>query len=119
MDTRELHWTFYYYKAKADPNEGVTKDTFRIWRERNPNERPNLTANALMNQRRYIEKQHKLTEIELDNIKQQIKNELNEQNNQTDSKSQWIPPTNWLIWLFNQIEISHWRKLKKKASTKT
>ena len=41
-----------------------------------------------MNQRRYIEKQHKLTEIELDNIKQQIKNELNEQNNQTDSKSQ-------------------------------
>ena len=41
-----------------------------------------------MNQRRYIEKQHKLTTIELDNIKQQIKNELNEQKNQTDSKSQ-------------------------------
>ena len=41
-----------------------------------------------MNQRRYIEKQHKLTAIELDNIKQQIENELNEQNNQTDSKSQ-------------------------------
>ena len=38
-----------------------------------------------MNQRRYIEKQHKLTAIELDNIKQQIENELNEQNNQTDS----------------------------------
>ena len=32
-----------------------------------------------------MKKQHKLTEIELDNIKQQIKNELNEQNNQTDS----------------------------------
>ena len=57
------------HKAKADPSKGVTKDTFRMWRERNPNERPNLTANALMNQRRYIEKQHKLTEIELDNIK--------------------------------------------------
>ena len=41
-----------------------------------------------MNQCRYIEKKHKLTEIELDNIKQQIENELNEQNNQTDSKSQ-------------------------------
>ena len=38
-----------------------------------------------MNQRRYIENQHKLTTIELDNIKKQIKNELNEQNNQTDS----------------------------------
>ena len=58
-----------------------------IWRERNPNERPNLTANPLMNQSRYIEKQHKLTEIELDiyNIKQQVKNELNEQNKQEDS----------------------------------
>ena len=38
-----------------------------------------------MNQRRYIENQHKLPTIELDNIKKQIKNELNEQNNQTDS----------------------------------
>ena len=63
--TREdyIEVMFCYFKAKADPSEGVTKDTFRIWRERNPNERPNLTANALINQRRYIEKQHKLTEI--------------------------------------------------------
>ena len=75
---------FCYYKAKADPSEGVTKDTFRIWREGNPTDRPNLTANAVMNQRRYIEKQNKLTGIELDNIKQRIENELNVQNNQTD-----------------------------------
>ena len=34
-----------YYKAMADPSEGVTKDTYRIWRERNPNKRPNLTDN--------------------------------------------------------------------------
>ena len=63
--TREdyIEVMFCYFKAKADPSEGVTKDTFRIWRERNPNERPNLTANALIKQRRYIEKQHKLTEI--------------------------------------------------------
>ena len=76
---------FCYYKAKADPREGVTKDTYRIWRERNPNERPNLTDNALMNQRRFIEKQNKLTGIELDNIKQRVENEFNVQNNQTDS----------------------------------
>ena len=37
--------------------------------ERNPNDRPNLTDNALMNQRRYIERQNKLTEIEIDDIK--------------------------------------------------
>ena len=40
---------FCYYKAKADPSEGVTKDTYRICRGRNPNQRPNLTDNALMN----------------------------------------------------------------------
>ena len=38
-----------------------------------------------MNQRRYIEKQNKLTEIEIDNIKQRIESERNVQNNQTDS----------------------------------
>ena len=74
MDARGLHIEvmFYYYKAKADPSEGVTKDTYRIWRERNPNERANLTDNALMNQHRFIEKQNKLAGIELDNIKQRV-----------------------------------------------
>ena len=85
--TREdyIEVVFCYYKAKADPSEGVTKDTYRMWRERNPNKRPNLTDNALMNQRRFIEKQNKLTGIELDNIKQRVENELNVQNNQTDN----------------------------------
>ena len=85
--TREdyIEVMFCYYKAKADPSEGVTKDTYRMWRERNPIKRPNLTDNALMNQRRFIEKQNKLTGIELDNIKQRVENELNVQNNQTDN----------------------------------
>ena len=74
-----------YYKTKTDPSKKVAKETYRIWRERNLNERPNLTDNALMNHRRYIEKQNKLTEIGIDNIKQRIESELNVQNNQTDS----------------------------------
>ena len=47
---------FCYYKAKADPSEGVTKDTYRIWRGKNPRERPNVTYNTPMNQFRFIEK---------------------------------------------------------------
>ena len=33
--TREdyIEVMFCYYKAKADPSEGVTKDTYRIWRK--------------------------------------------------------------------------------------
>ena len=49
--TREdyIEGVFCYYKAKAEPNEGVRKNTFITWRERKPNDRPNLTANAVMN----------------------------------------------------------------------
>ena len=44
---------------QEDPSEGGTKDPYRIWRGRNPNQRPNLNDHALMNQRRFIEKQNK------------------------------------------------------------
>ena len=74
---------FCYYKAKADPSEGGTKDPYRIWRGGNPNQRPNLNDHALMNQRRFIEKQNKLTGIEIDEIKQRVESELNVQNSQT------------------------------------
>ena len=86
--TREdyIEVMFCYYKAKADPSEGVTKDTYRIRRGRNPKQRPNLTDNALMNQRRFIEKQNKLTGIEIDEIKQRVESELNVQNRQTDTE---------------------------------
>ena len=38
-----------------------------------------------MNQRRYIERQNKLTEIEIDDIKRRIESEVNIQNSQADS----------------------------------
>ena len=76
---------FCYHKARADPNEGVTKDTYRIWRGRNPNDRSDLTDNAWMNQRRYIERQNKLTNIEIENIKRRIESEVNIQNSQAES----------------------------------
>ena len=97
LDTRQK-WTredyievmFCYYKAKAEPSEGVTKDTFKMWSKRNPNERPDLTDNALMNQSRFIEKQSKLTGIELDNIKQRVENELVVRNNQSSSAADGV-----------------------------
>ena len=76
---------FCHYKAKADPIEGVTKDTYRIWRGRNPNDRSDLTDNAWMNQRRRIERQNKLTEIEIEKIKRRIESEVNIQNSQAES----------------------------------
>ena len=85
--TREdyIEVMFCYYKAKADPKKGVTKDTYRIWRGRNPNDRPDLTDNALMNQRRYIERQNKLTEIEIDDIKRRVESGVIIQKSQAES----------------------------------
>ena len=58
-----------YYKAQAEPTkDNITKETYRIWRQRNPNVRPNMDANKIASQRRYIEKNKKLTAIEIDRI---------------------------------------------------
>ena len=65
-----------YYKAQAEPmKDNTTKETYRIWRQRNPNVRPNMDANKIASQRRYIEKNKKLTAIEIDQIKAQIERE--------------------------------------------
>lgn len=64
---------YCYYQALNQPRTGsTTKDTYQIWRERNPTIRTNLDEVKLANQRRWIERQKKLTDIEIDRIKQQI-----------------------------------------------
>ena len=46
-----------YYKAQAEPlKDNITKEPYRIWQQRNPNARPNMDANKIASQRRYIEK---------------------------------------------------------------
>ena len=68
---------FGYYKAKADPSEGVTKDTYRIWREK-----PKRKAQC--NLQHTDEPIWIYWKIKHDNIKQWIENELTKQN-KTDS----------------------------------
>ena len=77
--------------ARMIPSSGSVKERYiqihTKWRKRNPNQRPNLTDNALMIQRRFIERQNKLSGIEIDNIKQRVESEFNVQNSQTDSEA--------------------------------
>ena len=74
--TREEYKEVCYYKAQAEPTkDNITKETYRIWWQRNPNVRPNMDANKIASQRRYIEKNKKLTAIEIDQIKAQIEDE--------------------------------------------
>ena len=65
-----------YYKTQTEPmKDNITKETYKIWRQRNPNLRPNMDANKIVSQRRYIEKNNKLTTIEIDQIKAYIEQE--------------------------------------------
>ena len=80
-----------YYKAQAEPlKDNITKETYRIWRQRNPNARPNMDANKIASQRRYIEKNNKLTTIEIDQIKVYIEQESRYMNENTNENNETI-----------------------------
>jgi len=65
-----------YFCATLNPTvTSATDETFQIWRNRNPNLLPKMTAVTLANQRRYITSTKKLTETELNTIKEQVQRE--------------------------------------------
>ena len=66
-----------YYKAQTEPmKDNMTKETHKIWQQRNPNVRANIDSNKIASQRRCIEKNDKLTTIEIDQIKTVIEQEI-------------------------------------------
>ena len=80
-----------YYKAQAEPLEdNITKKTYRIWQQRNPNPRTNMDANKIASQRRYIEKNNKLTAIEIYQIKVYIEQESRCMNENTNENNETV-----------------------------
>lgn len=72
---KDVMWCFYY--ADSTKIEGGTvKGTYSIWRRRNPDIFPNMNPNTLANQRRFIVDKKKLTDVELQQIKETVKREL-------------------------------------------
>ena len=58
------------------PTTSATKETYRIWRGRNPRLLLNLTTVTLANQRRYITNKTRQTGAEIDTIKEQVQQEI-------------------------------------------
>ena len=75
-----------YYTALNHPTTSITTAAYDIWRKNNPLSRPNMDANKLANTRRDIIKNKRLTDIELQAIKNNITNNQNEtlRNSQSD-----------------------------------
>ena len=70
-----------YYYAKYHPSdESNTKQTYKIWREKNLNNRQYVDANKLANVRRQIVRDKRLTDIELLQIEDAAKNVRPERN---------------------------------------
>lgn len=63
-----------YYQAIERPTEtSNTKETYRLWRIENPETRPNMDENKLANVRRDIVNRKRLSEAELEELRQNVK----------------------------------------------
>ena len=73
-----------HYRALLNPKISATIDTYNIWREKHPTLRPNMDANKLANTRRDIIRKKRLTDTEMQAIKNRVSEEIGtvEQNHQ-------------------------------------
>lgn len=63
----ELLYCYFYQQHRGTASEN---NVYNFWRTRNPLDRLNLTSKTLASQRRYIINNKKLSELEIDRIKQ-------------------------------------------------
>jgi hypothetical protein len=68
-ETREVIWCYMYCKQYFTANYKV----YEIWRQRNPECRTYRDAKKLMNQKNYIMDNKKITELEIEEIKKELK----------------------------------------------
>ena len=76
---REIMEAYYYAKYHSS-GESNSKQTYKIWREINLNNRQYIDANKLANVRRQIVRNKRLTDIELSQIEDAAKNVRAERN---------------------------------------
>ena len=83
-------WCYYYCSLDPSTKTGIVKATFDLWTSKYPGEQPNdqFDANKLANVRRFIVKQKKLSDVELDNIKIEVRQALNQSSPEPQSPSQ-------------------------------
>ena len=73
---KEVVWCFTYIKEMTLLEN--YKEVYKLWRERNPVARINLDAKALLNQKNCILKAQRLTAVEIDEIRENIRLEIEE-----------------------------------------
>jgi hypothetical protein len=64
-------WCFTYIKEKTLGEN--YKEVYKLWRERNPMTRINIDTKALLNQKNCILKPKRITAVEIDDLKENIR----------------------------------------------
>jgi len=68
-EIREVIWCYIYCEQHFTENY---KTMYEIWRQRNPTCRMYIDAKKLMNQKNYVMKHNKITEMEVEEIKREM-----------------------------------------------
>jgi len=68
-EIREVIWCYVYCRQHSTENY---KEMYEIWRQRNPECRMYMDAKTLLNQKNYVMKHKKITEIEVEEIKREL-----------------------------------------------
>ena len=68
-EIREVVWCYMFCRQHFTENY---KKMYEIWRQRNPESRMCMDVKKLMNQKNYIMKHNKITEMEIEEIKKEL-----------------------------------------------
>ena len=127
MDKRRYAEVIYcYYYALVKPGRNKTNVSYTKWYSQNTisDKCDKLNANKLANQRRYIIRNKKLTDIELIQIKEQVMNDIDTENKNKDVKKKAVAnadltDTKYLKDTNSNISEQSWNKISLDEITKT
>ena len=83
---KEVMWCYLYIKESTGSCN--MKSIYNLWRKRNPATRPYIEANKLATQRRYIENQKKLNEMQLSEIKADVRLHLGQTSQSPENETE-------------------------------
>ena len=72
---------YAFYMSLEKPSGNHTENTYNIWRSRNPGIRPQMDGNRLANTRRDILKHNRLLDVQLNEIKKKVRDEIRKESN--------------------------------------
>jgi len=85
-------WCYLYMLEKT--GTANLKETFNLWQQRNPDSKRKLNPNTLATQRRYIQNNSKINEKDIEKIKKEIKNTINEETRNNENVINDVVETN-------------------------